>query len=121
MTLSELKSSLLDLTTEENKNGRSPILTGETNLKIKKEDLIEKVRQNEHGEGYLEVMTTESGILAGQGLFNGYIENGKIYFDIPDYDRFISAVNAFYEVCYAPCNEAIDKLNKKFDVKTISE
>lgn len=105
MNLDQFKSTLLDLTTQENRATNSIILTGEKNLKIKKEDLIEKVKQNNNGEGYLEVMSTESNTLVGQGLFNGYFEDGDIYFDIPDYDRFISAVNAFYEVCYAPCDE----------------
>lgn len=105
MNLRQFKSDLLDATTSENRENNNPILTGEKNLKLKKEELIEKVKKNEHGEGYLEVMTTEAHILAGQGLFNGYVEDDGIYFDIPDYDRFISAVNAFYEVCYAEDDE----------------
>jgi hypothetical protein len=65
---------------------------------------MEKVRQNTAGETYLKVITGESRILEGQGLIEGRIEDDGIYFKIPDWDAFISAVNAFYEVCWKTDN-----------------
>jgi hypothetical protein len=85
-------------------------LTGEKNLTISKEELIERVKKI--NSGYLEVMEMEAKILIRQGLFNGYLKggdaSGEILFDIPDWDKFISAVDAFYKVCYAPGSEDED-------------
>jgi hypothetical protein len=81
-------------------------LTGEKNLTITKEELIK--RASEINPGYLEVMETEAQIFVRQGLFTDHFKNREIYFDIPDWDRFISAVDAFYNVCYAPSGEEED-------------
>ena len=66
MNLDQFKGELLDFITQENKSDNCVILTGEKNLKIKREDLIDKVKQNTYGEEYLEVMSTESSIFVGQ-------------------------------------------------------
>jgi hypothetical protein len=85
-------------------------LTGEKNLTISKDELIERVEKI--NPGYLEVMEMEANILVRQGLFRGYFKSGDvcgdIVFDIPDWDKFISSVDAFYKVCYAPGSEDED-------------
>jgi hypothetical protein len=82
-------------------------LTGEKDLTISKNELTRRI--NKINSGYLEVIEMESKIFIRQGLFNGYLKDGdacgEILFDIPDWDQFISAVDAFYKVCYAPGSE----------------
>jgi len=72
--------------------------SGEKNLLLDKCQLINKVKAI--NPKYIEVMETEAKIFVRQGLFRGYIDDNKIMFEIPDWDKFISAINAFYEVCY---------------------
>ena len=74
--------------------------THEKNLLLSKCELINKVKAI--NPDYIEVMETEAKIFVRQGLFRGYIEGNKIMFEIPDWDKFISAINSFYEVCYKP-------------------
>jgi hypothetical protein len=103
MSLSDYQRKILGVTIEHDKNSNDgPILTGEKNLDISKEDLMEKVKENVHGKDYLDVMETESNILVRQGLFKGRIDPklGAIMFEIPDWDMFITAVHAFYKVCW---------------------
>jgi len=88
--------NILDFLVSESKNENNPILTGEKNLKITKSGLIDRILANKRGEGYIDVLECENSILERQGLIRGYFEDGDVYFDIPNYDRFISAVNAFY-------------------------
>lgn len=79
-------------------------LTGEKNLTISKKELVKRVENI--NPDYLEVMEKEANIFVRQGLFKGYFADGDILgdilFDIPDWDKFISAVDAFYKVCYTP-------------------
>jgi len=81
-----------------------PILTGETNLTLTKQALIDKVLENEDGQAYLNVMMLEAPILIRQQLFVGYIEDGQVLFDIPDWDMFIMSVDVF-NVSYKPAPE----------------
>ena len=106
MKINALKAKLLDNVVEIAQTQTAPILTGEENLTLEKQELINKVFENEHAKGYMEVIETEASLLVGQGLFKGYFKDGAVWFDIPDYDRFISAVEAFYTTCYAEgCEE----------------
>ena len=103
--LLDLQMTLLSACVEQNKEcGDGPILTGEKNLDITKAELLERVHKNKNGDGYVDVLEYEHPILVRQGLFEGRFDREKlnIYFKIPDWDAFISAVNAFYIACYAP-------------------
>jgi hypothetical protein len=102
--LQSVQRKALEICIDANKQEKSSMLTGEKDLDITKEELIKRVLKI--NEGYLEVMEKEASILVRQGLFVGRIEKDGIYFKIPDWDAFISAVNAFYVACYAPgCDE----------------
>jgi hypothetical protein len=98
-TVQDLQQLLLTNVVEIRKS-KGSLLTGEKKLTIAKNELINRVK--EINPGYLEVMEVEANIFVRQDLFKGYLKDGDIYFDIPDWDRFISAVGAFYNVCYAP-------------------
>jgi hypothetical protein len=80
----------------ENKINGDVILTGEKNITLKKDELVNKILSNKNGEDYIDVLNNEGQILERQGLIHGYIKNEEVLFDIIDYDEFISAVNAFY-------------------------
>lgn len=102
MSLQKLKDkTLLSLV---QLNEQKVILTDEKNLLLQKDELYKKV--NSINPDYIEVMETESNIFERQGLFKvHYNESRQIVFEIPDWDMFISAVDAFYRVCYAPESE----------------
>lgn len=104
MNLESIKSKALSALVENNKSEDNKMLTGEKDLLIPKEQLIEKVKAI--NPAYLEVMEMEAKIFIGQGLFRGFFNiDGNIYFSIPDWDKFISAVDAFYVACYVPESE----------------
>lgn len=104
MSLLDFQKAMHDGLVELNKQTGDIILTGEKNLDISKEELTERIMKNVHGNDYLDVLEYENSILERQGLIKGRIdlETFKCYFNIPDWDKFISAVNAFY-VSYQPC------------------
>lgn len=70
-------------------------LTGERNLKLTNEELANKLKENKEWKLYLTVLDWESKILVRNGLFKSYYRGGELFFDIPSWDNFISAVNAF--------------------------
>lgn len=102
--LVDFQRTILGMCVDQNKADNSPILTGERNLDITKAELLERIRKNKDGEGYIDALQGESAILARQGLFVGRYDYDKndYYFKVPDWDAFISAVKSFYDVCYAP-------------------
>ena len=103
--LAEFQKTILGACVALNKEqGDGPILTGETDLDITKTELLERIRKNKNGEGYVDALQGESQILVRQGLFEGCVDYDKhdYYFKIPNWDQFISAIDAFYVACYAP-------------------
>lgn len=102
MSLESLREKTLSGLVELNKD-ESIGLTGEKNLEIFEDEFEAKVKKI--NPGYLEVLATESAIFVGQGLIKGRRDASKIILEIPDWDKFISAVNAFYIACYAPQSE----------------
>lgn len=74
-------------------------LTGEKNLILSKSELKEKLLKLENGKSYLGVLKLEHKLLEGQGVINGEFKDGKVIFTIPDWDSFISRVNAFHVAC----------------------
>lgn len=102
MSLQKLKDETLSCLVRLNE--QEAMLTGEKNLLLQKDELIKKVKSI--NPNYIEVIETESNIFERQGLFTRYCnESRQIVFEIPDWDMFISAVDAFYTVCYAPESE----------------
>ncbi|GEM_PF-5974248 len=99
MSDKSIQQVFLDKVVDKSKEEKDAALTGEKNLTIKKLDLVEKV--NKINRGYLEVIEKEHRIFERQGLINGYVKDRIAYYDIPDWDNFISAVKSFYDVCYA--------------------
>lgn len=102
MNLSDFRERALKAIIDANKDSPDgPILTGEKDLYIAKAELIERIQKNRYGDEYFDVIESEKDLLIGQGLLDGTIDTeGSIFFRIPDWDAFISAVNAFYVTCY---------------------
>ncbi|MEI6296222.1 MAG: hypothetical protein WCO84_01070 [bacterium] len=96
--ISELQTKILDKLTESTEKDNTE-LTGETSLILRQGELIERLAKI--NPKYLEVVKYESKILVRQGLFDEAfdVQYGLI-FSIPNWDRFITAINAFYETCY---------------------
>lgn len=103
MSLENFQSNVLTNLVKLNKD-EGKLVTSESNLSLTKDELKAKLKNI--NPSYLEVLQEESRILARQGLLEGHLnDTGDIIFNIPDWDKFISAVNAFYVVCYAPESE----------------
>lgn len=98
MKIKDFQNSILSELTKLNNEEKLKGLTGEINLKITKEELGE--RMEFINPTYLEVMELEANILVNQGLFRGYFEGNDIIFEIPDWDKLLTAIHAFYETCY---------------------
>lgn len=94
MSFEDLQMAILKNVVNNNQKEGFTALTGEKGAVISKEDLIKRIK--EINPAYVEVMETEFNILVRQGL----IEEVKVMFRIPNWDNFISSIDAFYEVCY---------------------
>lgn len=86
---------MLESLVEFNEKNPDIKLTGETNLKITEDELIKRLKENKEWKLYLTVLHWESKILVRNGLFKSYYRGGELFFDIPSWDNFISALNAF--------------------------
>lgn len=84
---------------EVNRDTKENFLTGEKNLILSKLELKDKLLKFENGKSYLGVLKLEHELLEGQGAINEEFKDGKVIFTIPDWDSFISRVNAFHVAC----------------------
>lgn len=82
-----------------NKELKQDFLTGEVNLELTKEELTNKILKLKNGKSYLGVLEHEHNILERQGVIKGEIINGEVMFSIPNWDSFISRVDAFHVAC----------------------
>lgn len=97
--INKLTGQLADNLVRISKELKEDFITGETNLKLTKEELERKMLKLKNGKSYLGVLQWEHNILERQGVVKGAIVDGEVMFDIPDWDNFISRVNAFHEAC----------------------
>ena len=79
-------------------------LTDETNLKLTGVQLMAKISKYSCGHQYIKIIKEEFDLLSMQKLIS--IEkqdsnnvNSKDILNIPDWNRFMSSVNSFYEIC----------------------
>lgn len=93
--IEQVANNLVEL----NKTAKESFLTGEKNLVLSEPKLVDKLLQIENGKSYLGVLANEYRILEGQGAIKAEIKNDKAIFNIPDWDSFISKVNAFHVAC----------------------
>lgn len=82
-----------------NKASKESFLTGETNLVLTSDELEERLLSLKNGKSYLGVWLIEGTILRSQGVIKTKILADKTIFIIPDWDNFISRVNAFHVAC----------------------
>lgn len=87
--------NLVELNREESKE----FITGEKNLMLTPYELKEKLLQYENGRSYYEICIIEGTILRAQGAFSTKATPEGIAIVIPDWDSFISKVNAFHVAC----------------------
>ena len=107
MSLENFQSNVLTKLVKLNKD-EGNLVNNESNLSLTKDEL--KAKLENINPTYLEVLQEESRIFVRQGLFEGHLnDTGDTIFDIPDWDKFISAVDAFYVACYAPENEEVEE------------
>lgn len=104
MNNKEFIGKLASRLADENKNNNESFLTGETNLKLTIEELEERLLRLKHGKSYLGVLRVEGSLLELQGLIEAKLEkfeneNFEVVYEIPDWDKFISGVHAFHDVC----------------------
>jgi hypothetical protein len=101
MDISSMHSGLIEIA----KRTNGIVLTGETNLDLSHDEFVSKMKQNEHGDDYLEVITCEHKILERQGLIEGRYDSALgITFKVPSWDALVASCNAFY-VSYQPCDD----------------
>lgn len=93
--LENLEDRLVEISKMENKE----YITGEKDLVLSKEDLLLKIIKYKDGKSYLNVLEAEHNILEGQQAIKWLEIKGRLYFKIPDWDRFMSKVNAFHVAC----------------------
>lgn len=82
-----------------NKDSKEAFLTGETKLKLTKDELEKKMLKLKNGKSYLGVLKAEHRILEGQGAILAGMVDGEIVFAISDWDSFISRIDAFHIAC----------------------
>lgn len=93
--LDNIADRLVEISKDENKD----YITGEKDLTLSKEDLLLKMIKYENGKSFINVLEVEHNILEGQQAIKWLEIKGKLYFRIPDWDRFMSKVNAFHVAC----------------------
>lgn len=88
-------SSVLDTIVSED----PPTVNDGKFMHISKKEFMNRMEQETEGSGLLRVLSVEHEATELQGLCHGYIENGLVFFDVPDWKRLVSSLRAFKAVC----------------------
>lgn len=99
MKSKEFTEKVANELTEINKEIKEDFITGEKNLLLSRKELKDKLLKLKDGKSYIGVLAAEHRILEGQGAISLKFTEDEVLFYIPDWDSFISRVNAFHVAC----------------------